>query len=268
MIEILRILIAVCGTGIAAYYDIFNRKNVPEAFLYLFLAISLVVNIFEYNLFLQFLPIALPLLMVLYLLYKSGQLGGADVFVIAAIYAAVPVFPMAEERIMPSILMILAIATMLASIWIMLKYLPKMARKFMERKVKVNVLQWLQVVALAISFAILSYLFVLFPFFPFWIFLVAILLFVESVFFIIFKEHLVEEMILMKSKIEPEDVLAVEKIDENTVRKYGIKRLTDEKQAKTLNKLRRKWPVLDMPMFLPFIFIGLIVYLIIGLISF
>ncbi|MCS7109426.1 MAG: hypothetical protein NZ903_01360, partial [Candidatus Micrarchaeota archaeon] len=80
--------------------------------------------------------------------------------------------------------------------------------------------------------------------------------------FVVSKDYLFEEMIVMKRKIEPEDVIAIEKIDEDTIKKYGIKRLTDEKQAKVLNKTGRKWPVLDMPMFLPFIFIALVIYLI------
>lgn len=264
MLETIRILVALAGTGIAAYYDIFNKKNVPELFLYSFLAVSLLLNIFDYSLFLKFLPIAIPLILVLYVLYLNGQIGGADVIVLAAIYSALPAFPMDENQFVPSSLMVLAIATVLASIWIMVKYFPRIIRRFKEGKMKINVWQAVQTIALLFSFALLIYMFMLFPFLPTWLLLVSGILFFESIFFIISKEQLMQEMIVMKKKVEPEDVIAIEMLDSKTIEKYKIKRLTDEKQAKTLSKTGRRWPVLDMPMFLPFILIGLIIYILAG----
>ncbi|MEM3455048.1 MAG: hypothetical protein QXT72_00595 [Candidatus Micrarchaeia archaeon] len=264
MIEIIRILIALAGTGIAAYYDIFNKKNVPELFLYSFLGISLLLNIFDYSLFLKFLPIAIPLVLVLYILYLNGQIGGADVIVLAAIYSALPAFPLDENQFVPSSLMVLAIATVLASIWIMIKYFPRIIKRFNEGKMKINLWQALQIILLLFSFALLIYMFMLFPFLPAWLLLVSGILFFESIFFIISKEQLMQEMVVMKKKIEPEDVIAIEMLDKKIIERYKIKRLSDEKQAKMLSKTGRKWPVLDMPMFLPFILIGLIIYILAG----
>lgn len=266
IMEIIRITIALFGTGIAAYYDMFNRKNVPDVFLYSFLGISLLINVFDYSLFLKFIPVMLLLIAILFILYRFGQIGGADVIVLAAIYASLPVFPMNQEQIIPSSLMVLAIATVLASIWIIVKYGPKIIDKMINGKLKISVWQGLEIVVLMFSFFFLVYVFMMFPFLPFWIILIAAILFLESVFFIVGKEQLTEEMIVMKKKIEPEDVIAVERIDEKLVKKYNIKRLTDEKQARILNKTGKKWPVMDMPMFVPFILVGLLVYLIIGII--
>ena len=50
-----RILIAVAFTGAAAYYDLFNKKWVPNWLVYAFLACALAINLvfFEETLFIQ-----------------------------------------------------------------------------------------------------------------------------------------------------------------------------------------------------------------------
>lgn len=266
MIEIIRLLIAVLGSGIAAYYDAYNKKNVPEIFLYGFLAVSLLTNVFDYTYFIKFLPIMLPLIAILYILYRMGQVGGADVIVLAAIYAAIPVFPFVEDQFVPSSLMVLAIGTVLASIYMIAKYVPAMWKKTIKGEIKFTVWQIFQVIILLFSFLMLIYIYYIFPIAPLWILIVSGILFFESIFFIIYKDEISKQMVVWKKTIEPEDVIVVELIDKKLVEKYKIQRLTDENQSRKLNKLKRKWPVFDLPMFLPFIFVGLIIYILLGII--
>lgn len=51
--EIVRVLVALIGTGAAAYYDLYNKKNIPDEFLIGFLAIAFLANLifFEETLF-------------------------------------------------------------------------------------------------------------------------------------------------------------------------------------------------------------------------
>jgi hypothetical protein len=208
----------------------------------------------------------IPLIVILYLLYRTGQVGGADVIVIAAIYSALPVFPLNEEQFVPSSLMVLAIGTVLASIYMIAKYIPSMWKKTVKGEIKFNIWQIIQVIILLFSFILLVYIYYIFPIAPLWILIVSGILFFESIFFIIYKDEISKQMIVWKRRIEPEDVIVVELIDKKLVEKYKIQRLTDENQSRKLNKLKRKWPVFDLPMFLPFIFIGLIIYILLGII--
>ena len=93
--EVIRVLIAFIGTVVAAYYDLFNNKNIPDQFLYAFLAIAFLTNLvlYEENLFWFSLAVAAFFSVVGYLFYKLGQLGGADVFVLASIMLLLPIHP-------------------------------------------------------------------------------------------------------------------------------------------------------------------------------
>ena len=266
MIEILRILIALFGTGIAAYYDMYNRKNVPDVMLFGFLAVALMVNLVDPTYFMKYVVVAGLITAVFYLMYRLGQLGGADVIVLAAIYAALPVFPFSEEAFFPSILVVVSIATVLASVWILFKYLPELLKKTFKGKVRFTLAQLIQVLVLLFALGIMLYLFVAFPYISPWITVLVLLLFIEAIFFILYKDEISKSMIVWKKKVEQEDVIAVELVRPELVKKHGLSRLISAKQARIMNKLKKQWPVLDMPMFLPFILIGLVAYLLMGLV--
>lgn len=264
MIEILRILIALFGTGIAAYYDMYNKKNVPDVLLFGFLAVALMINLVDPTYFMKYIVVAGLITAVFYLMYRIGQLGGADVIVLAAIYAALPVFPLSEEAMFPSILVVVSIATVLASVWILFRYLPELLKKTFKGKVRFSLAQLIQVVVLLFALAMMLYLFISFPYISPWIMVLVLLLFVEAIFFILYKDEISKSMVVWKKKVEQEDVIAIELVKMELVKKYKLSRLVSAKQAKAMNKLKNKWPVLDMPMFLPFILIGLIMYLLMG----
>ena len=71
-------------------------------------------------------------------------------------------------------------------------------------------------------------------------------------------------MIVWRKKVENEDVLAIDEIDKKIVNKYNLRRLVNEKQAKLMNKIKRKWPIYNLPIFIPYIFISLIIYILFG----
>ena len=47
--EAIRVVLAFVLVGIAAYYDVFNKKNIPNQVLYAMLAIAFLVNLFFYQ---------------------------------------------------------------------------------------------------------------------------------------------------------------------------------------------------------------------------
>ena len=53
-LEWLRIAVALLGTGVCAYYDLFNNKNIPERVLQVFLGVAILVALIAYD------PLATP----------------------------------------------------------------------------------------------------------------------------------------------------------------------------------------------------------------
>ncbi len=274
-LDIIRILVALGGTAIGTYYDIFNKKNVPDRFLYAFLAVALLINIFDYTQFVARLPMAILIVSFLYIMYRIGQLGGADVFILAAIYSALPTIAsplLAQPQIpdyfgLPSIFPILSISVFIFSIAIISKNLPSAIEKTLKGKVKFTLPQIAQSILLLAAYSFTIYLFLQGPikisllntiFVTFVMFLV--------IFFVLYKDFVTQQMIKWKAAraVETEDVIALEALDSKFVAKYKLNRLVTEKQLKIMLRLGRKWPVLDLPMFLPYVFMALVVYLLIG----
>ncbi len=74
--EIIRVLIAFIGTAVASYYDLYNKKNVPNNVLYGFLAIAFIVNLvlFQEDLFWFSIAVALFFSAIGYIFYRVGSL--------------------------------------------------------------------------------------------------------------------------------------------------------------------------------------------------
>jgi len=273
--ELFRMFLAVAGTAAAAYYDIFNKKNVPDTLLYGFLGIALAVNIFDPSAFLQNLPIAAVMVASMYLLYRIGQLGGADVFVLAAIYAAIPTISgpllgngsqldIFGQFQLPSIVIITSIAALLFAIWIVLRYAPSALKKTFKGEVKFSAMQLAQAFILLLSFGAFIYMFSQLPSFSVNLVVLMEILFISAIFFTLYKDEIMGSMVRWKKKAEAEDVLAIEMMDNKFLSRHSIGRLVDKGQLKRMNRLKRKWPVLDLPMFLPYVLAALVVYLLFG----
>jgi hypothetical protein len=272
--ELFRMVLAVAGTAAAAYYDMFNKKNVPDMLLYGFLGIALAVNVLDPSAFLQNLPIAIVMVASMYLLYRIGQLGGADVIVLAAIYASVPAISaplmgnqadfMFSQFQMPSIVIVTSIAVLLFAIWIVVRYAPSAVKKTFEGKVKFGMMQLAQAFILLLSFGAFVYMLSQLPSFSVNLVVLMEILFISAIFFTLYKDEIMGSMVKWKRRAEAEDVLAVEMMDSKFLSRHSIGRLVDKAQLKRMNKLKRKWPVLDLPMFLPYVLAALVVYLLFG----
>jgi len=256
--QTVRIAVALLGTAIATYFDIFNKRNIPNNFLYAFLAVALLVNFiyFDADLFIFSLVIAAFIGLFGFVFYKAGQMGGADVFVMLSITFLIPIHPDYLHMFVnfPFILSAFIFAIVIFSLYTVIFF----GMKLMKTKAKPDK----KYLLLLIPYAIFIYFYSALPFFSsFYLLLITIAL-LSSVFFLSFRDS-INKMLASKlplSKIEPEDVLALEMIDKKTVWKYKLQRVMTEKELKRMKKLgiKQVWVFSNLPPFLPFLFVGLI----------
>lgn len=256
--EMIRVLLAFLGVGVATYYDLFNNKNVPDKFLYGFLALAFLANLFFYQetLFIFSIAVAVFFSVVGYIFYRVGQIGGADVFVLASIMLLLPIAPSFTDMPfnIPFIVSVLIFGGVLFAIYVMVTFGLKLYKKENTRPRLIYLL-------MLVPYLLFSYVYVNSILFSPVYFIVLSVLFASTIFFMMYKEELtmlLAEKIPME-KLEPEDVVAMELMDPQTVKEYGIGRLVTREMVERLNekKLGSIWVYTKLPQFLPFILIGM-----------
>lgn len=256
--ELFRLIIAFLGTGIAAYYDIFNKKNIPDWFLYGFLAVAFIVNLvfYQQTLFWFSLAVAAFFSLIGYLFYRVGQLGGADVFVLASIMLLLPIHPSFENMPfnLPFVFSVIIFAGVAFSLYVLIYF----GLKLTQVEAKAN---WIYAF-MFIPFLVFAYVYVnSFLFSPVYFIFISILLF-AMIFFLIYKESLnqllAEEMPV--SQLLAEDVLALEVMNKDMIERYKLKRLltNDEIARLKKTKITEVWVYTKLPPFIPFILAGMI----------
>jgi len=157
-----------------------------------------------------------------------------------------------------------SIAVFLFAIWLVVRYAPSAVKKTFEGKIHFGLMQLGQAALLIVAFGAFVYMFAQLPIVPVTLLVAMEALFISAIFFTLYKDFIMESMVVWKKRPEREDVIAVDLMKPSLISKYSIGRLVDTKQAKRMAKMKRKWPVLDLPMFLPFILIALVVYILFG----
>jgi len=272
--QLIRIIIALAGTSVAAYFDIFNNRNIPDKLLYTFIIISIVVAIIDFNVELLTYTgiIAILATIIGYTLYRAGQLGLADVFVIVSLILLLPkqptLFAMNPIISLPFILSIVASAGLLLVIYVTLKYVPKLVKDMSNKKIKFQTTKSVYSALMITFYFIMFYLLSQFPTFPINYLLIIGVLVILSIFFTLFKDRINSYMVneISLKKIEEGDIIAIENMDETLVKKYSISKVFTENMRESLKKSKiSKFPVYtDLPMFLPFILAGLILSIVLG----
>jgi len=93
-ILVLKIGIAILGAIIFAFYDIFNKRTIPDKVAYSFFALSLILTFFNNLETIEVsLIVAFAILGFGYLLYKEALLGLGDVIELASLSLLLPYFP-------------------------------------------------------------------------------------------------------------------------------------------------------------------------------
>ncbi len=261
--EIARIALAVMGTAIAAWYDLTNNKNVPNNFLYGFLAAALITNLvfFQQDVFVYGLAAALLVFAIGYVFYKIGYIGGADVYVLSSIALLLPVFPSNVTVLFnfPPVLSIIISSGVLFAFYFIYFITANIILK--GRKGKYEYLLLLPAYGALVYFlastGILGAAY-----------LVAIsALILSSVIFMTYKDAVTAEIEkkVPLSKVEEEDVAVLELMP-GLAEKYKMKRLLDWNELKRLKKLKVKevYVYTELPPYLPFVLAGLIVSITVG----
>lgn len=271
-----RMLAAVAFTAAAAYFDVFNKKWVPNWLLYGFVASAILLNVvfFEQNLFLQALAFGIAAVIVSYPLYRAGQLGGADVYAYAAIAACIPFLPKpllagAQSIPYPFILSVLAPTGIAFILHMLVRFIPYISRQIAKGKVSFTAEKLAAPAIVSFAFCFFIYSLSSLPVsLPGQYLAIVSFLFVALVFFSLFKNDIKDSMVeaVPISSIQEEDVLAIEKMDASLVKKLGLSALVSAKMLSTLRKAKlKKAPVYTrMPFFLPYLLFGLLFTIIFG----
>lgn len=256
--ELIRVIIAFFGVIVATYYDLFNKKNVPDLFLYAFLAVAFLVNLVLYqeNLFWFSLAITFFISAISYLFYRVGQLGGADVFILAAIMLLLPIHPSFSEMSfnMPFIFSVIIFSGVIFALYMMVHF----GFKLLKTDAKPNYLYLL----MFIPYGLFAYVYTgSFLFSPVYFAFITISMF-AIILMMVFKEAinklLAEELPI--SQLEQEDVLALELMNKDLVERYKLTRLVTKNEIERLKKTKitEVWVYTKLPPFIPFILIGMI----------
>jgi Flp pilus assembly protein protease CpaA len=256
--EAIRILLAFLGTGIAAYYDVFNKKNIPDQLLYAFLAVAFIANavLYDATLFAFSIGVAVFLSAIGYLFYRVGQLGGADIFVLASIMLLLPIHPSyaAMPFNLPFIFSVFIFSGIIFALYVLIYF----GFKVSQTEAKPKLLYGLILIPYGLFawFFINSFLFS-------WVFFAFITIAIfASVFFMMFRESLNQLLAeeLPVSQLEPEDVLALEVMNKDMVERYKIPRLMSRDVIDRLRKTKvgEVWVYTKLPPFIPFILAGMV----------
>jgi len=274
--EQIRVLIAILGVAVGSYFDLFNNKNVPELFLYTFLAVAFVANLaaFDSTLSIYAMGTAVVVFGIFYVLYKLGQLGGADVYLLSSIALLIPVQPQFSPFLTPAFLPELPfmLNVILASglslmFYMLLRSVPIAFEKIKEPQ-KIEKKSLLGSVAIVIVFGAFSFIALQSGLVPRSYYVFMSLMVILAVYFTLFKEALNNSMIAWVDykHVEPEDIIAVDKMDKSIVEKYKLKRLVDASMYGRMKKIHGKKIALykHLPPFIPHLLIGLVFSVLFG----
>jgi Flp pilus assembly protein protease CpaA len=262
--EQIRIFLALAGTIATVYFDIFNKRNVPNTLLYAFLGVAILTNILFYDpvIFTYAVGLAAIVFLLGFFLYKMGQIGGADLFVICSIILLLPIHPSNLETLFnyPLIFSTLLYGGVAFSIFSIFYFGGKVLK---SKDAKPNLLYLL----LILPYAAFTYLFITAPFFSPVYFAIASIFLLSSIFFLVYRDAIMASTMgkVPLSKITDEDVLAKEKM-QPLMQELKIGPVIGEKELAILKKAKVKevWIYAHLPPFLPFLLIGLIASILYG----
>ncbi len=275
-LEPLRIIAAVAGCAIGAYFDIWNNKNIPNYFIYGFLALALLINFAAYEPTSTWYGIgwAAVLFASTYILYKFGQLGGADPYILASIALLLPVqptlllqLPVQQFLELPFALNLLLATSLFFMAYMLLRSLPIAAKSIATPK-SISSSAWLGAILIVAAFGAFSFVAGSMPYLPESYFTLVSIIAAVMLYFVLFKDALNRTMVewVGAKKVEAEDVLALELLDKKVISSLSLSRLVDEKMAKRIRSSKlSKLPVYTkLPPFIPHIFAGLLLVLFAG----
>ena len=280
--ELIRIAIALGGTTAAAYEDA-KTSFIDDRITIGMLAAGIILDLltFDANFIAFSIGISAIIFAIGYFAYKTGQLGGGDVLLFAGLQALLPFFPstilpflqqdfptgmtqavevIAGLQLYPFFLSVFIASSLFAMIGSGVQYaLALRGKKLKPDKLPLALIGGACIVSLA-------WLYSAFGLTPAQVSFIAVV-FIPGIFLVGFKKQILSQVIIQRvpvSKIEDEDVLAVEAMPAGIVKKYALGRVLTKKEVAKLKKIRAAgkmslFPVYkNLPRFGPYILAGLI----------
>ena len=267
-----RAAIAIAFTAVATYYDLANNKNVPSILLYAFVAIGVLFNLVT----LTGEPVyafAIPLAVFAmgFLFYRSGLFGSADAYTFTAISLLIPYADKQAYSLgtpYPFILSVITATTFLFGIAMLAKFIPYIVNRIKKGGLKLSNERKLSTALMAIALVLLVYTISRIPFLAGGQLVLMAFVIVMVLFFTIFRDEVMGSFVgeIAISKVENEDVLTIEKMDPETVKKFKLQPYVDETMMKRLKDsgLATVPVYTKLPAFEPYILIGLVISLFAG----
>jgi len=271
MLEVIRVLVLLAFATLYAYFDIFNKRSIPNGFAYFSIAVGIVFTFFY-----PFKTLELSLLIAAfvvaagYILYKAGFLGLGDGLELAFVSLMLPIQPTPLLHIpqlgLPFVLSVFIssgiVAIIALPIYYMLNSKPELRK---ESVIKAFVVFISYLVLLMLIYLLLGNM-ALIPV----VFIIIIAFFSALIF--LFEASMNKRMItwIYPSKLGEDDIIAINLMSKKDIMffksKYsGFGRLADRKAIVALKSIKKKIPVYTNAIpFSVFILAGIILSLLIG----
>lgn len=266
--EILRVVIAVVLTAIAAWQD--NKTSyVDDKVLYALVGAGLLLNAlsFSVSFFISTLPAALFIAAFGYLLWKRGSFGQGDVWLFLGLQFLLPEYPSFVQSPLPSFPFVASVF-LASSVFSLFGstafYAAKLAQANAFDKIRSAAF-----IVLGVSAAFLLYLLPVAPLAKLFFSLFAISTVFLALFYRTITEKVLVQWVSLKG-VEDEDVLALDKLPRDFVKKHGLGKVATKSvfaKLKALSKSGRmkKFPVYkNLIRFNPYVLAGLIACLYAG----
>ncbi|MEM2948178.1 MAG: A24 family peptidase [Candidatus Anstonellales archaeon] len=257
--EGVRIAVAILMVGIGTYFDLFKNKNVPDKFLYACIGIAFLFAVFPFNdLSVYALAQGIFIFAIGYMMYKAGQIGGADVYLLSAIAMLIPVPPSITGITMavPFIFFVIIFSGLIFTAYNIVYFIVKLSHE------KITKIDWVYLI-LAIPFAIFAYFYSNSIFYSPIYFSIITILFVGAVVFGAFRETIMKHAVVKVPVGKAEEEVFASEYASERERKIVRVRVIDKKTIEELKKAKIKEITVygKLPPFLPFVFVGVLLSL-------
>lgn len=261
--ELLRIIIAVLGTGALAWED-WRTSFMDDRILYAMILFGALLNFATLDaslIFAAFTPFTL-IMLIGYFLWRAGQFGAGDVYLFAGLQLLLPfqptMFVESAPVFLPFVLSIFLATSLFAMVGSAIGYAIMLGRK-MFKGIK------------GIAFAGLSLIgLVGLVFLPFslGLSLIFFALVLSSLLMLLYREEILDvniEWVSLK-RVDEEDIIALNKLPEKKVKFLGLEKVATKQQLLLLKKSGlKKFPVYKhLPRLGPYVFLGLLFCLLFG----
>lgn len=263
--EYVRAGLALAGLLAASYYDISNRRNIPDRLLYAFFIVAVGANLAFFDAGIATMGVLVAVLLAVfgYGLYRMGQWGMADVLAMVSIALLLPVHPSwaAPRPNYPFVLSVFLFSFVLFALYMISYYGWKLAKKgkgVADRKYLLLLLPYAVLIyllaTLPVSLVVLS---------PAYLLILSITV-LASVFYLVYRnpiQDLLSERLPL-SKAEDGDVVVLERMGKEGS-DYKIPRVLTAYEIGRLRRLKVKeiWVYAHLPPFLPFLLVGTVLAL-------